>query len=126
MDISTSAQVCTEIRRALSNFVEDNADQFVVGGSNVIFLDSQDPLKMTMGVVYTFPHNGELACQDPKGLGLVVARHRVCMHTYYGEGFTFGQNGYAVMVRSLSSTLVAHGKRSCMLGGGCEAQHQRC
>ena len=69
MDISTSAQVCTEIRRALSNFVEDNADQFVVGGSNVIFLDSQDPLKMTMGVVYTFPHNGEPACRDLNGLG---------------------------------------------------------
>ena len=63
VDISTSAQVCTEIRRALSNFVEDNADQFVVGGSNVIFLDSQDPLKMTMGIVYTFPHNGEQSFQ---------------------------------------------------------------
>ncbi len=68
VDISTSAQVCTEIRRALSNFVEDNADQFVVGGSNVIFLDSQDPLKMTMGIVYTFPHNGEQLCQNPTAL----------------------------------------------------------
>ena len=75
VDISTSAQVCTEIRRALSNFVEDNADQFVVGGSNVIFLDSQAPLKMTMGSVYTFPHNGEQLCQTPVS-ALVAEDHQ--------------------------------------------------
>ena len=75
VDISTSAQACTEIRRALSNFVEDNADQFVVGGSNVIFLDSQDPLKMTMGIVYTFPHSGEQSCLTPTR-PLVAVNHQ--------------------------------------------------
>lgn len=41
-------------------FFDDNHKEFVPGGGTVIFLASEDPLKMTLGVVYTFSHNGML------------------------------------------------------------------
>lgn len=41
-------------------FFDENHKEFVPGGGTVIYLDSQDPLKMTLGVVYTFSHNGAL------------------------------------------------------------------
>jgi len=48
------------LRRNLMEFFDDNHKEFVPGGGTVIYLDSQDPLKMTLGVVYTFSHNGML------------------------------------------------------------------
>ena len=42
-------------------FFDENHKEFVPGGGTVIYLDSQDPLKMTLGIVYTFSHNGEQA-----------------------------------------------------------------
>lgn len=40
-------------------FFDENSKEFVPGGGTVIYLDSQDPLKMTLGIVFTYAHNGQ-------------------------------------------------------------------
>ena len=61
VDLSTPSAVTATLRRNLMEFFDDNHKEFVPGGGTVIYLDSQDPLKMTLGVVYTFSHNGEIS-----------------------------------------------------------------
>ncbi len=60
MDLSTPSAMTATLRRNLMEFFDENHKEFVPGGGTVIYLDSQDPLKMTLGVVYTFSHNGAL------------------------------------------------------------------
>ncbi len=61
MDLSTPSAMTATLRRNLMEFFDENHKEFVPGGGTVIYLDSQDPLKMTLGVVYTFSHNGALS-----------------------------------------------------------------
>lgn len=58
VDLSTPSAMTATLRRNLMEFFDENHKEFVPGGGTVIYLDSQDPLKMTLGVVYTFSHNG--------------------------------------------------------------------
>lgn len=60
VDLSTPSASTATLRRNLMEFFDDNHKEFVPGGGTVIFLASEDPLKMTLGVVYTFSHNGML------------------------------------------------------------------
>ncbi len=61
VDLSTPSAMTATLRRNLMEFFDENHKEFVPGGGTVIYLDSQDPLKMTLGVVYTFSHNGALS-----------------------------------------------------------------
>lgn len=58
VDLATPSSVTAMLRRKLMEFFDENHKEFVPGGGTVIYLDSQDPLKMTLGIVYTFSHNG--------------------------------------------------------------------
>ena len=73
VDLGTPSALTATLRRNLMEFFDENHKEFVPGGGTVIYLDSQDPLKMTLGVVYTFSHNGALlaACMH----------HKVASHT---------------------------------------------
>lgn len=60
VDLNTPSSATATVRRNLMEFFDSNHKEFVPGGGTVIFLASEDPLKMTLGVVYTFSHNGML------------------------------------------------------------------
>lgn len=60
VDLHTPSSATATLRRNLMEFFDSNHKEFVPGGGTVIFLASEDPLKMTLGVVYTFSHNGML------------------------------------------------------------------
>lgn len=60
VDLNTPSSATATLRRNLMEFFDNNHKEFVPGGGTVIFLASEDPLKMTLGVVYTFSHNGML------------------------------------------------------------------
>lgn len=60
VDLGTPSASTATLRRNLMEFFDENHKEFVPGGGTVIYLDSQDPLKMTLGVVYTFSHNGAM------------------------------------------------------------------
>lgn len=64
VDISTPSALTATLRRNLMEFFDENSKEFVPGGGTVIYLDSQDPLKMTLGVVFTFAHNGQNMVQS--------------------------------------------------------------
>lgn len=59
VDLDTPSASTATLRRNLMEFFDNNHKEFVPGGGTVIFLASEDPLKMTLGVVYTFAHNGK-------------------------------------------------------------------
>ena len=53
-------------------FFDENSKEFVPGGGTVIYLDSQDPLKMTLGIVFTYAHNGQSTLHQPYGMHAVL------------------------------------------------------
>ena len=66
VDISTPSAVTAMLRRNLMEFFDENSKEFVPGGGTVIYLDSQDPLKMTLGIVFTYAHNGQCKIMKSK------------------------------------------------------------
>lgn len=79
VDLSTPSAMTATLRRNLMEFFDENHKEFVPGGGTVIYLDSQDPLKMTLGVVYTFSHNGApSSCFLPSWL---LHLHMICSCT---------------------------------------------
>ena len=73
VDLGTPSALTATLRRNLMEFFDENHKEFVPGGGTVIYLDSQDPLKMTLGVVYTFSHNGALLAALSKMSTLALA-----------------------------------------------------
>ena len=72
MDISTPSAVTATLRRNLMEFFDENSKEFVPGGGTVIYLDSQDPLKMTLGIVFTYAHNGQSTLQQTYSVHTVM------------------------------------------------------
>ena len=102
VDLSTPSASTATLRRNLMAFFDDNHKEFVPGGGTVIFLASEDPLKMTLGVVYTFSHNGTL---------LAGLRCDTC-------SFFVGSQHCMIILLHLTSCIVLQTCVPCSIAGG--------